>query len=35
MQIDGEEGGSEPKMPAPLLFRCWRCKQAVHYEHCE
>lgn len=21
--------------PAPLLFRCYRCKQGVHYEHCE
>lgn len=20
--------------PAPLLFRCKRCKQACHYEHC-
>lgn len=35
MDIKGMDraNGSEPS--AALLFRCLRCKQAVHYEHCK
>lgn len=32
---DDEEGGLIKSAPAPLLFRCDRCKQAAHYEHRE
>lgn len=35
IDVDDDEGGLIKSAPAPLLFRCDRCKQAVHYEHCE
>lgn len=35
IDVDDDEGGLIKSAPAPLLFRCDRCKQAVHYEHRE
>lgn len=35
IDVDDDEGGLIKSASAPLLFRCDRCKQAVHYEHCE
>lgn len=35
IDVGDDEGGLVKSTPAPLLFRCDRCKQAVHYEHRE
>ena len=33
MNVDEERERGTLQSPTHLLFRCWRCKQAAHYEH--
>ncbi len=33
MEVNERKSEDQTDIAAPLLFRCWRCKQAAHYEH--